>query len=160
MGTKIDSAKLNNFSPNRYGENSWGEIMEPFIDTSSQVKYGLDDGAIKRAIDGYDVVTTEVKDLRDFPGDANTPLMQYEAAAKLNIDDLYHVFAILEDMHPDYAKDIIWYVRIFQSTNAVYLGKRTIIIIRHICKKFSFCLFTQRFCIYKKQYSVYFRIFQ
>lgn len=30
-----------NFSPNRYGENSWGEIMEPFIDTSSQVKYGL-----------------------------------------------------------------------------------------------------------------------
>ena len=70
-----------------------GEIMEPFIDTSSQVKYGLDDGAIKRAIDGYDVVTTEVKDLRDFPGDANTPLMQYEAAAKLNIDDLYHVFA-------------------------------------------------------------------
>lgn len=95
-----------NFSPNRYGENSWGEIMEPFIDTSSQVKYGLDDGAIKRAIDGYDVVTTEVKDLRDFPGDANTPLMQYEAAAKLNIDDLYHVFAILEDMHPDYAEDI------------------------------------------------------
>ena len=32
--------------------------------------------------------------------------MQYEAAAKLNIDDLYHVFAILEDMHPDYAEDI------------------------------------------------------
>lgn len=95
-----------NFSSKRYEENSWGEIMEPFIDASSQKKYGLDDETIKKVIDGYDVITTEVKDLREFPGESDTPLKQYEDAPKLNIDDLYHVFAVLEDMHPDYTEDI------------------------------------------------------
>lgn len=95
-----------NFSSNRYEENEWGEIMEPFIGADSQKKYGLDDETIAKALAGYDLVTTEVKDLRGFPGEANTPLEQYEAAPKLNSDDLFHVFAILEDMHPEYSEDI------------------------------------------------------
>ena len=95
-----------NFSSNRYEENEWGEIMEPFIGADSQKKYGLDDETIAKALAGYDLITTEVKDLRGFPGEANTPLGQYEAAPKLNSDDLFHVFAILEDMHPEYSEDI------------------------------------------------------
>ena len=95
-----------NFSSNRYEENEWGEIMEPFIGADSQKKYGLDDETIAKAVAGYDLITTEVKDLRGFPSEANTPLEQYEAAPKLNSDDLYHVFAILEDMHPEYSEDI------------------------------------------------------
>lgn len=95
-----------NFSSNRYEENEWGEIMEPFIGADSQKKYGLDDETIAKALAGYDLITTEVKDLRGFPGEANTPLEQYEAAPKLNSDDLFHVFAILEDMHPEYSEDI------------------------------------------------------
>lgn len=95
-----------NFSTTRYEENKWGEIIEPLIDPSSQRKYGLDDETIRKAVEGYDIVTTEIKDLSRFPGDAVTPLAQYEAAPKLNIEDLYHVFAIVEDMHPDYIDDI------------------------------------------------------
>lgn len=95
-----------NFSSNRYEENEWGEIMEPFIDAASQKKYGLDDETVANAVAGYDLITTEVKDLRNFPGEADTPLEQYEAAPKLNSNDLYHVFAILEDMHPEYLEDI------------------------------------------------------
>lgn len=95
-----------NFSSNRYEENEWGEIMEPFIGADSQKKYGLDDETIAKALAGYDLITTEVKDLRGFPGEANTPLEQYEAAPKLNSDDLFHVFAILDDMHPEYSEDI------------------------------------------------------
>ncbi len=95
-----------NFSTTRYEENEWGEIIEPLIDQSSQRKYGLDDETIRKAVEGYDVVTTEVKDLSKFPGDAATPLAQYEAAPKLNTEDLYHVFAIVEDMYPDYIDDI------------------------------------------------------
>ena len=95
-----------NFSSTRYKENPWGEIIEPTIDAASQKKYGLDDEGIRKAIEGFDIVTTEVKDLTQFPGEASTPLQQYEAAPKLDIEDLYHVFAIVQDMYPEYTADI------------------------------------------------------
>ena len=95
-----------NFSSKSYKENPWGEIIEPTINAASQKKYGLDDESIRKAIEGFDVVTTEVKDLTQFPGEASTPLQQYEAAPKLDIEDLYHVFAIVQDMYPEYTADI------------------------------------------------------
>ncbi len=93
------------FAEERREENEWGEIIDGRIDAASQARYGLDDATITKAVEGYDVITTEVKDLREFPGDDNTPLKQYKAAKKLHFKDLEHVIAILKDMHPDYAQD-------------------------------------------------------
>lgn len=97
-----------NFSSNRYKENDWGEIIESLpIGTSTQRKYSLDDESVEAAIRDFDVVTTEAKDLSAFPGGNDTPIKQYAAAPKLRIDDLYHVFAIVEDMYPEYIPDVV-----------------------------------------------------
>lgn len=96
-----------NFSSNRYKENDWGETIESLpIGLSAQKKYSLDDESIEAAIRDFDVVTTEVKDLSAFPGGNDTPIKQYAAAPKLRIDDLYRVFAIVEDMYPEYMPDV------------------------------------------------------
>ena len=93
------------FSPVRHKENAWGEIIDSRIDAASQERYGLDDETIRKAIEGYDCITTEVKDLSRFPGENHTPLAQYKAAPLLHVSDLEHVISILNDMHPDYAED-------------------------------------------------------
>ena len=93
------------FADERHEENEWGEVMDGRIDEAAQRRYHLDDASIAKAVEGYDVVTTEVKDLREFPGDANTPYDQYRVAERLHIADLERVVAILKDMHPDYAED-------------------------------------------------------
>ena len=93
------------FADERHEENEWGEIIDGRINAASQARYGLDDASITKAIEGYDVITTEVKDLCEFPGDDNTPLKQYKAAKRLHFEDLTHVIEILKDMRPDYAQD-------------------------------------------------------
>ena len=94
------------FSPERHEENAWGEIMWPRIDEDSQKEFLLDDENITREVEGYDVITTEFKDLREFPADYETPLEHYEAAPHLRIEDLERTMDILREMHPDYAEDV------------------------------------------------------
>lgn len=93
------------FSSERHHENPWGEVIEGYINKESQRKYGLDDETIRSVVNGYDVITTEIKDLRRFPGSVKTPIRHYEMADRLNPTDLEHVIEILKDMQPDYAQD-------------------------------------------------------
>jgi lipopolysaccharide biosynthesis glycosyltransferase len=93
------------FADKRHQENAYGEIMDARIDASTQAKYCLTDEQISAAVEGWDVITTEVKDLEKFPGKLNTPHEQYAAAPYLKIADLDLVTAILKEMHPDYAQD-------------------------------------------------------
>lgn len=93
------------FSPERHKENRWGEVLDTYINKSSQRRYGLDDETIRAAVEGYDCITTEVKDLRHFPGKTRTVLAHYEAAPMLHIADLERAVDILKEMHPDYAED-------------------------------------------------------
>ncbi|NPD32564.1 DUF4422 domain-containing protein [Eggerthellaceae bacterium zg-997] len=95
-----------NFADERFPESDWGEVMEERIDARTQKRYGLDDESIRKAVEGYDVITTEVKDLRSLPGMAFTPLAQYSAAPYLHDDDLIRALAILEDLHPEYRQDV------------------------------------------------------
>ena len=93
------------FSEDRHKENPWGEVMEDYVSPRSQARYGLHDKNISRVVEGYDVITTEFKDLRRFPGGVGTPRHHFELADRLRPDDLDRVVAILKDMHPDYAAD-------------------------------------------------------
>ncbi|MBM6774811.1 DUF4422 domain-containing protein [Olsenella profusa] len=93
------------FSPQRHDENAWGEIMADRIDLAAQQEYFLDDESIRKAIEGYDVITTEFKDLRDFPADYATPWEHYDSAPQLHIEDLELAMRILGEMHPDYIQD-------------------------------------------------------
>ena len=95
-----------NFSKNRYKENAYGEIIDGRIDARSQARYALDDESIRLAVEGFDVVTTEIKDLRAFPGGCSTPRDQYDAAQHLHIEDLRKVFEIVVSKHPEYRIDV------------------------------------------------------
>ena len=93
------------FSEERHAENPFGEIMHERIDANAQREFCLDDDSIAAAVRGYDVITTEFKDLRKFPEDYSTPWEHYEQAPHLYIEDLERAMMILKDMHPDYVQD-------------------------------------------------------
>lgn len=99
------------FSPVRHSENPWGEIIADRICDETQREYRLDDASIREAVEGYDVITTEFKDLRRFPADYSTPHEHYEKAPQLHIDDLDRCMRIVAEMHPDYAEDVEAYLR-------------------------------------------------
>lgn len=99
------------FSPVRHSENPWGEIIADRICDETQREYRLDDASIREAVEGYDVITTEFKDLRHFPADYSTPHEHYEKAPQLHIDDLDRCMCLVAEMHPDYAEDVEAYLR-------------------------------------------------
>ena len=98
------------FSDERHEENAWGEVMDDFIDAEAQERYGLTDEAIRKAVEGFDIITTELKDIREFPYPESdhvaTPVDQWHAAESLVDEDLITLFAIVSEMHPDYAEDV------------------------------------------------------
>lgn len=93
------------FNERRHEENDFGEIMFDRIGSKAQREFCLDDKSIAEAVRGYDVITTEFKDLREFPGEFNTPWEHYNDAPQLHIEDLELVMRILGEMHPDYIED-------------------------------------------------------
>lgn len=94
------------FSNEHHPENPFGEVIDQTIDWNAQARYGLDDKTIASAVDGWDVVTTEVKDFSAFPGGFRNPLDHYLHAPHLRVDDLRRVMSITKEMHPDFADDI------------------------------------------------------
>ena len=96
-----------NFSDSLFEENRYGEVVAGRMTAAAMRKYGLDDATIKRCIDGYDVLTTGIKELEEFPGDAKTPYEQYEAAPYLHIEDLERAIGILCCLYPEYEEDAL-----------------------------------------------------
>ncbi len=99
-----------NFSDTRYEENGWGEVMAGAIDEGAQERYGLDDASIARAVEGYDVITAPMQDIRNLPAPYTTPAEQYADAPKLHIDDLIMCGEVVKELHPDYAEDVEAYL--------------------------------------------------
>ncbi len=95
-----------NLSDASYIENAYGEIIDDFINAESQTKYGLTDSNIREVVKDYDLLITEVKDIRKFPGSAKTPLDQYRDAQLLHDKDLDIVFDIVKEMYPDFSVDV------------------------------------------------------
>lgn len=93
------------FNEIRHAENDFGEIMYDRIGSKAQQEFCLDDKRIAEAVRGYDVITTEFKDLREFPEDYSTPWEHYNNAPQLHIEDLELCMRILGEMYPDYVKD-------------------------------------------------------
>lgn len=93
------------FSSELHEQNSYGEVMDSRIDAASQKKYCLDDASITNALEGVDVVTTVVQDIRSYLGPRATLRSQYDAADHLYVEDLDRVVEILIRRHPEYAED-------------------------------------------------------
>ena len=93
------------FTDTPHDQNIYGEIMDDRICAATQARYGLDDASIMRALDGVDIVTTVVQDIRDYMGPDATLRSQYDAADQLHVEDLDRVVKILIAHHPEYEQD-------------------------------------------------------
>ena len=93
------------FSPLRHKENQFGEVLDRYIDPSSQNEYCLDDDSVRKFVKQYDVITTERKDIRPYCGSSATIRKQYDLADKLFVEDLDKVVSILGKQHPEYLQD-------------------------------------------------------
>lgn len=93
------------FADVEHQQNPFGEVMDARIDAESQAKYCLDDASISKVLEGVDIVTTVVQDIRSYLGPNATLRSQYNAADHLYVEDLDHVVDILIKYHPEYAED-------------------------------------------------------
>lgn len=93
------------FSPEHHEQNPFGEIIDDRISQASQAKYHLDDESISKTLEGVDIVTTVMQDIRSYMGPAATLRSQYDAADHLYVEDLDRVVDILTKRHPEYAED-------------------------------------------------------
>lgn len=93
------------FSDVEHEENAYGEVMYDRVCWDAQKEFNLDDKSIRAAIEGFDVVTTGYKDLREFPERYLNPRDHYARAPYLHLEDFDRIIRILKDEHPDYAED-------------------------------------------------------
>ena len=59
------------FTSTPLGGNDCGEIIDSYIDDRALAEYGISDDAIARAVDGWDVITTPLNDVRRIGGFSN-----------------------------------------------------------------------------------------
>lgn len=93
-----------NFTDKIFEEDSYGNIIERYLDDATVKKYGLEDDRIQALVQKYDVLVTERKDLRILASEGKTPIEQYQAADKLHFKDFELMLDIIHDKYSDYAK--------------------------------------------------------
>ena len=92
------------FTDTPHKENDYGEIIDSYIDDHALAEYGINDDAIARAVDGWDVITTPLNDVRRIGGFSNLK-QHWDADGHLRLKDLRHMYDILCARHPDYKVD-------------------------------------------------------
>ena len=92
------------FTDTPHKENDYGEIIDSYIDDHALAEYGINDEAIARAVDGWDVITTPLNDVRRIGGFSNLK-QHWDADEHLRLKDLRHMYDILCTRHPDYKVD-------------------------------------------------------
>ena len=120
------------FTEVQHEENAYGEIIDDRICWDTQKEYGLDDATIASAIEGYDIVTTGIKDLTTFPEQHASTYNHYENAPYLKIQHLDRIIEILKEQQPAYAED----------ADAFLAGSRTCFCNMYIMRKelfFRYC---------------------
>ncbi|MBW3081767.1 DUF4422 domain-containing protein, partial [Bifidobacterium saguinibicoloris] len=85
-------------------EDELGEVPAGYIDAQSIAEYGLDDGTIAHAVEGWDVVTGPLVDVRRLHG-FMTLKEQWDADPHLRLRDLRHMYDVLCARHPEYRVD-------------------------------------------------------
>ena len=92
------------FTNTPHQENDYGEIIDSYIDDRTIAEYGITDEAIAKAVDGWDVITTPLNDVRRIGGFSNLK-QHWDADKHLRLKDLRHMYDILCARHPDYRAD-------------------------------------------------------
>lgn len=99
-----------NFSDTYYQENEYGEIIDKYIDLEAQRKYALYDETIIELCKHYDIITSERKDISNFPESYTSIWNHYERAPHLFKDDLLRMVEIIQRKYPEYHETVQEYL--------------------------------------------------
>lgn len=94
-----------NLSDTRYEEDAYGNVIERYLDKITIEKYALNDERVSLLADQYDVITTEIKDLRQMPEKFSSSIDHYKKARLLHARDYKTVLDIISEKYPEYAED-------------------------------------------------------
>lgn len=92
------------FSPDNHPQNNCGEIMETFIDQNALKRYSLNDEAIAHAVEGWDIITTPINNVKSIDG-SHSLKEHWCKNPHLRIEDLHRMYDILCIMQPKYEED-------------------------------------------------------
>lgn len=92
-----------NLSEERYKEDSYGNIVEDYLDQEAIEQYALHDDAVYRCIEGQDIVITERKDMRRLSLGGFTPALNYKHALGLHYEDFQTMISIIDEQMPEYS---------------------------------------------------------
>jgi lipopolysaccharide biosynthesis glycosyltransferase len=81
----------------------WCNLGEPFIGPDMEEKYGLDAQSIRAAVEGYDVILPERKDIRKMPDMGQTQWEQYVSSGYLHRKDLELMLELVKEESPEMA---------------------------------------------------------
>ncbi|MDD5940562.1 MAG: DUF4422 domain-containing protein [Lachnospiraceae bacterium] len=93
-----------NLSGTKFPEDSYGNIIEPYLTEDAADRYCLHGEDVRRLTEQYDVVVTERKDLRKMPGRYSTPAQQFAAAPFLHGEDYRLMLDIIDERYPEYSR--------------------------------------------------------
>jgi len=92
-----------NLSGRTFREDSFGNIIEPYLTQNVTDRYCLHAEDVERAIEQCDVVVTTRKDLRKMPGRYRTPAQQFASGAFLHGEDYQLMLDIIDEKYPCYS---------------------------------------------------------
>ncbi len=82
--------------------DSYGSISRPYIYPGISKELNLDEKSILEAIDGYDIILSEKKDLKKMPRKVGRSLRQeYLTGEQRKTEDLDLMAKVLHDLHPE-----------------------------------------------------------
>ena len=94
-----------NFSDRMFKEDSYGNIIEGYIDNRTIRKYAWNDQAVEALVNDYDVIITERKDISSSPWRFKNSYAHYKGAKLLHEKDYQMMLDIIDEKYPDYSKD-------------------------------------------------------
>ncbi|MDY5589235.1 MAG: DUF4422 domain-containing protein [Arcanobacterium sp.] len=94
------------FSAAAHPENDYGEVMERRIDAETAAEYELNDAAIARSVQGWDIITSPLTDMNTHLGGVGDPLTQWKKSPLLIDADFQRMIAIVREKSPEYAPDL------------------------------------------------------
>lgn len=91
-----------NFSEHRYPQDAWQAVVEERLNDAAAEKYMLSDEAISNAIEGYDFILPEIRNVRKMPSGCKNVYEHYASGEGLHASDMDFVREIIGEKHPEY----------------------------------------------------------
>ncbi len=97
-------------------EDSYGNVIEPYLSNKVLDKYGFNDKNLKDLISNYDLITTKRNNVRKFPGKYKNIYDHWKRAPYLHDQDIDIMVDIIKNDYPKYYTSAVEYCNGYLGT--------------------------------------------